>query len=201
MKKLIALVLTLVLALGLAGCSVLGGLGKPKGRSKTYQFYQDYFVDGSYYMELCDTSNNIPVTMAVDGNNIYVKTPSDGQEIIMIQNAEGSYMLMPDSMLYYDLGGQDLTSSFPDYSEEAPTEEIENYMTTGNMDFDGGKYYYEAFKSGGDSSIRYLFDGDKLAYTIIYNGEDPETIQEFYTVESDVDPSLFTIPDGYSPLS
>ncbi len=201
MKKLIALVLTLALAFTLAGCSVLGGLGKEKSRSKTYQLYQDYFMDGSYFMELSDTSNDIPVAMAIDGNNLYVKTVSDGQNIVMIQNADGSYMLMPDEMLYYDLGGQDLTGSFPDYSTGAPTEDNEATMETGDMDFDGGNYFYESFAASSTSSIRYLYDGDTLAYTIIYNGEEPETIQKFYSVEADVDPSLFTIPDGYSPLA
>lgn len=202
MKKIIALVLTLAAVFAFAGCSLLKGgiLGGEKSRSKTYQLYQDYFVDGSYYMELCDTSNNVPVAIAMDGDKVYMKTAAEGYDLVIVSNGENAYMLMPSFMMYYDLGSQDIESytEGTDFSDGMPTEELEETMETGDMDYEGKSYFYEEFPTGSNSSIRYLFDGDTLVYTIIYEGETPATIQEFTLLEGDVDSALFEIPDGYT---
>jgi len=165
-----------------------------EGQGRLQAFAETYLADGKYTLRYVLEGEE--AVCAIDGENLYLRAKADGQELIMIRDAAQTTILMPESRL-----------GIRTENGEAPMEELfegvqpDDEYTAGEMELDGKTCYYEEFDESteeGPSKTRYCFEGGELRYILADFGSGEETRIEVTDVSNDVDPALFTVPDGYT---
>jgi len=169
--------------------------------TKTMAYFHKYLLDGAYTMESRYEMDGMEVISlsAVDGNKMYSKTETNGMESIMILTEDAQYILDSASKIAIKMsvgvdGGLDMQEMF--------AEEEENYevaVSTGDIEIDGEKYFYEEFNVE-DSLVKYCFDGDEMKYIISEMGEDLYTM-EIISMKKGADAKLFELPNGYEIMT
>ncbi len=219
MKKILALLLVFGLIFGLAACGgEKGGSNDPQqgssgqsepapqpAGSRMIALYENCIEDGDYGMgiEFMEGETSGQMYTAVKGDWTYVRMEAEGDVMVFLENDDGLFMISPNEKQALSLG---------EATDESPTEEsdmLEDFdkdeeFTTGEMEVDGQKYYYEEFtdkdEEGNEYAVRYLFDGEDLKYMISYDEEDPVTVK-VVSFDKEADASLFTIPGDYEIVS
>lgn len=204
-KKIIAMVVTVAVALSLTACS--GGSSSPynikeiDGLSDTLKGTNTAKVisvlqSGTFTMEI-SSSNEGSIYFAVDGNKMYTKiTVADTDDA----TSQELQTLVADGYMYFI---DDETKTYAKIESSGSTDmpsvlSIDEEMlanatlTKETKTIDGKTYQTETMKHE-DTSTTFCFDSDnKLAY--ISADEDSKVVIFSMTV----DESLFKVPDGYT---
>ena len=110
--------------------------------------------------------------------------------IVEIYTPEKSYLVYPDTQSYFT--GNQNTQNYTN-TVDFPGDTL----TTGEININGRKYYYEEAKDDKGISYRYCFDDDdKLVYTISSATSGTITTRHV-EYKNSVDYSLFEIPEEY----
>ena len=179
--------------------------------SKVYAYFMSHYQDDYY------RANETQYSIIVDGKYTeYFETEVLGysrqgyiykqraqcsydefdysSSIVEIYTPEKNYLIYPDTHSYF-MGEQNTqnytnTVDFPG-----------DTLTTGEININGRKYYYEEAKDDKGISYRYCFDNDgTLSYTITSSTGGTITTRHIdYT--SSVDYSIFEIPEDYILVS
>ncbi len=196
LKRVGAIALVLVMVFALAACG--------KKESKTVKAFEGINEDSGYHvdLEMDLEGQTIRMNMQAKDDLFYADATVSGEKILMIRNADGFYMLMPSMMLglkstdssEMDQAIEDI-GLFVDIGEDAKEEKF----TTGEMEVDGTKYYYEEFEgSEEDGNARFLFEEEDLRYIVLMNGEEIGDKIKIYTLDTQIDDALFKVPEGYT---
>lgn len=208
MKKLLAILLTLVLMMTFAGCG--GGTGDEGGSgeaenqevnvssTKTLGYFNDYLIDGEYTMETQMEVEGISTAgfYAVKGDMLYSESEMDGVTSMMISKDGSQYVLDPATKTCIKMS-MDMADMSEMFAEEA--EKYETALNTGTIDIGGVTYEYEEFAVEEETTAKYCYDGDELKY-IVTTMDGEEYTMQILSMEKGADSSLFEIPEGYTVL-
>lgn len=208
MKKLLAILLTMVLMTAFSACGgntgEEGGSGESsspevnESSTKTLGYFNDYLIDGEYTMETQMEVEGISTVgfYAVKGDMLYSKSEMDGVTSIMISKDGAQYILDPATKSCIKMS-VDMAEISEMFAEEAGN--YETALNTGTIDIEGVTYEYEEFTVEESATAKYCYDGDELKY-IITAMDDEEYTMEILSMKKGADQSLFEIPEGYSIL-
>ena len=197
MKIAFVAVLAIVMVLALGSCG--------KKESRTVAAFKDINESTGYHMdlEMKIDDESVRMDMQAKGDLFYADASVSGQQVLMIRNADGFYVLLPSmkmGMKLIDSAEMDEAigqiGSFMVIGEKAKNEKFK----AGEMEVDGSKYYFEEFSSRGKSEerARFLFEKDELKYILVMDEEDVEETVKIHTMDAKIDESLFKIPEGYT---
>ncbi len=150
------------------------------------EFYQTEFItsstDGYKYKEVyMDSYNTVQEYEGDIPYMAYLYTPQKG------------YLLNPDTMTY--------TEHETNSSAESDTYNFETKtLETGKITFRNAEYDYELYKEATGTETTYLFDESGDIQYIITKAPNGEVITKYISYSTDIDASLFEIPDGYTPM-
>ncbi|MGI6257999.1 MAG: hypothetical protein ACOYJU_08020 [Anaerovoracaceae bacterium] len=194
MKRAFVVVLAIVMVLALGSCG--------KKESRTVAAFKDINESTGYHMDLEMKMEGEPIRMDMQakGDLFYAEATVSGEQVLMIRNAEGFYVLLPSmkmGMKLIDSAEMDQAikqiGSFMVIGEQAKSEKFK----AGDMEVDGSKYYFEEFSSSTEKA-RFLFEKDELKYILIMDEEDVRDTIKIYAMDAKIDESLFKIPEGYT---
>ncbi len=216
MKKLLAILLSLIMVFSLAAC---GGGEKPAGIeevnnnqvkqqqqeetpeavTKTLAYFQKFLSGGEYTMEMKTTAEGMEMTMksAYKGDMIYSESEYGGQKSIMVMKDGFQYIIDHNSKMVMKMQVVDNGAVMDMFADEAAN--YETAAATGTTEYNGKSYDYEEFSLEGEA-VQYLFDGNDLKI-MKANVMGIESIVEIISLEKGADAKLFEIPEDYQMIS
>ena len=218
MKKLIAILLSLIMVLSLAACG--GGGEEPAGgeevnnqvenqeqqqeeipaaSTKTLAYFQKFLSGGEYTMEMKTTAEGMEMTMksAYKGDMIYSESEYAGQKSIMVMKDGYQYIIDHSSKTVMKMQVVDNSAVMDMFADEAAN--YETAVASGETEYNGKTYDYEEFTVEGET-VQYLFDGNDLKI-MKANVMETESIVEILSLEKGADAKLFEIPEDYQMIS
>ncbi len=159
----------------------------------------------NYYVKLItdaedDAGNiirNATMEITVEGKNFATDIKAAGYGMIVKDDA--MYYIMHDAKQYTKMDLQPNTKQemLKEFSDKNFTD---NFVTSGQEELNGTKYYYEEFNFESETA-RLYFDNDTLKYIESkYSDGTPTTIIEIVEISDKSKKSLFEIPEGYTSL-
>ena len=219
MKKLFAILLSLIMVFSLAAC---GGGGEepaggeevnnqvenqeeqqeeklPEASTKTLAYFQKFLSGGEYTMEMKTTAEGMEMTMksAYKGDMIYSESEYAGQKSIMVMKDGYQYIIDHSSKTVMKMQVVDNGVVMDMFSDEAAN--YETAVASGETEYSGKSYDYEEFTVEGET-VQYLFDGNDLKIMKV-NVMGTESIVEIISLEKGADAKLFEIPEDYQMIS
>ena len=220
MKKLLAILLSLIMVFSLAAC---GGGGEepaggeevnnqvenqeeqqqeeklPEASTKTLAYFQKFLSGGEYTMEMKTTAEGMEMTMksAYKGDMIYSESEYAGQKSIMVMKDGYQYIIDHSSKTVMKMQVVDNGAVMDMFSDEAAN--YETAVASGETEYNGKTYDYEEFTVEGET-VQYLFDGNDLKI-MKANVMGTESIVEIISLEKGADAKLFEIPEDYQMIS
>ena len=220
MKKLLAILLSLIMVFSLAAC---GGGGEepvggeevnnqvenqeeqqqeeklPEASTKTLAYFQKFLSGGEYTMEMKTTAEGMEMTMksAYKGDMIYSESEYAGQKSIMVMKDGYQYIIDHSSKTVMKMQVVDNGAVMDMFSDEAAN--YETAASSGTTEYNGKSYDYEEFTVEGET-VQYLFDGADLKI-IKANVMGTESIVEIISLEKGADAKLFEIPEDYQMIA
>lgn len=167
-------------------------------QSRTYRFDEQYTI-GNYYKEVViydytttPESMYTRITAKLNGA-LYQKNmlDEDGEgATVHISTPEASYILYPDLKTYMQYEPKESSAS---------SLEIYSGLTfqTGTIQIRGREYALERYTNGGVITS-YCFEGEMMRF-VLFQSPLGDTLWEYKTVTTEVDPALFEIPADYTP--
>ena len=218
MKKLIAILLSLIMVFSLAACG--GGGEEPAGgeevnnqvenqeqqqeeipaaSTKTLAYFQKFLSGGEYTMEMKTTAEGMEMTMksAYKGDMIYSESEYAGQKSIMVMKDGYQYIIDHSSKTVMKMQVVDNSAVMDMFADEAAN--YETAAASGETEYNGKTYDYEEFTVEGET-VQYLFDGNDLKI-MKANVMETESIVEILSLEKGADAKLFEIPEDYQMIS
>ena len=218
MKKLIAILLSLIMVFSLAACG--GGGEEPAGgeevnnqvenqeqqqeeipaaSTKTLAYFQKFLSGGEYTMEMKTTAEGMEMTMksAYKGDMIYSESEYAGQKSIMVMKDGYQYIIDHSSKTVMKMQVVDNGVVMDMFSDEAAN--YEAAVASGETEYNGKSYDYEEFTVEGET-VQYLFDGNDLKI-MKANVMGTESIVEIISLEKGADAKLFEIPEDYQMIA
>ena len=220
MKKLIAILLSLIMVFSLAACG--GNTEKPSGgeevnnqvenqeeqqqeeklpeaSTKTLAYFQKFLSGGEYTMEMKTTAEGMEMTMksAYKGDMIYSESEYAGQKSIMVMKDGYQYIIDHSSKTVMKMQVVDNSAVMDMFADEAAN--YETAVASGETEYSGKSYDYEEFTVEGET-VQYLFDGNDLKI-MKANVMGTESIVEIISLEKGADAKLFEIPEDYQMIS
>ncbi len=219
MKKLFAILLSLIMVFSLAACGGGGteepSVGEeaqnqvenqeqqqeiiPDASTKTLAYFQKFLSGGEYTMEMNTITDGIEMMSksAYKGDMIYSESELGEQKSIMVMKDDFQYIIDHSSKMVMKMQVVDNGAVMDMFSDEA--ESYETAIASGTTEYNGKTYDYEEFTVM-DETVQYLFDGDDLKI-IKTNVMETESIVEIISLEIGADDSLFEIPEDYQTIS
>ena len=220
MKKLIAILLSLIMVFSLVAC---GGGGEepaggeevnnqvenqeeqqqeeklPEASTKTLAYFQKFLSGGEYTMEMKTTAEGMEMTMksAYKGDMIYSESEYAGQKSIMVMKDGYQYIIDHSSKTVMKMQVVDNSAVMDMFADEAAN--YETAVASGETEYNGKTYDYEEFTVEGET-VQYLFDGDELKF-IKATVEGEEGVVEILSLEKGADAKLFEIPEDYQMIA
>ncbi len=215
MKKLLAILISLIMVFSLAAC---GGGGEtptggeevnnnqveqqeeiPEASTKTLAYFQKFLSGGEYTMEMKTTAEGMEMTMksAYKGDMIYSESEYSGQKSIMVMKDGFQYIIDHNSKTVMKMQVVDNGAVMDMFADEA--ENYETAIASGTTEHNGKTYDYEEFTVM-DETVQYLFDGNDLKI-MKANVMGTESVVEIISLEKGADASLFEIPEDYQLIS
>ncbi len=218
MKKLIAILLSLIMVFSLAAC---GGGGEesaggeevnnqvenqeqqqeeiPAASTKTLAYFQKFLSGGEYTMEMKTAAEGMEMTMksAYKGDMIYPESEYAGQKSNMVMKDGYQYIIDHSSKTVMKMQVVDNGAVMDMFADEAAN--YETAVASGETEYNGKSYDYEEFTVEGET-VRYLFDGNDLKI-MKANVMGTESIVEIISLEKGADAKLFEIPEDYQMIS
>ncbi len=224
MKKIFALMLVLVMAFSFAACDdenetksnkkgseesaatediaevegkeADGPERKSTASTKLLRYYEDVLQSDEFTLKMTTSMNNMvnEVMVVRSGNMMYSESKVASMVMKQIVRDSNQYLIYP--------AGKIIKVSYPgpielpdevNIIDKNQLQYYESYSSSGTMNYNGKDYDYEEFSISG-ISVRYLFDGNDLAFVIQKVGQ-LEVVSEI-SVTYTVDNSLFTVPQG-----
>ena len=219
MKKLLAILLSLIMVFSLAACG--GGGEEPAGgeevnnqvenqeeqqqeeipaaSTKTLAYFQKFLSGGEYTMEMKTTAEGMEMTMksAYKGDMIYSESEYAGQKSIMVMKDGYQYIIDHSSKTVMKMQVVDNGAVMDMFSDEAAN--YETAASSGTTEYNGKSYDYEEFTVEGET-VQYLFDGNDLKI-MKANVMGTESVVEIISLEKGADAKLFEIPEDYQMIS
>ncbi len=224
MKKLLAILLSLIMVFSLAACG--GGGEEPAGgeevqnqvenqeeqqeeiseeipdelaSTKTLAYFQKFLSGGEYTMEMKTTAEGMEVTMksAYKGDMMYSESDMGGIKSVMVMRDGYQYIIDEASKTVMKTQVVDNSAVMDMFADEA--ENYETAVTAGTTEYNGKSYEYEEFTVEGET-VQYLFDGNDLKImkaTVMGT----ESVVEIISLEKGADASLFEIPEDYQIIA
>lgn len=199
------LILALSLLIFVGGCANTSGkLGEKKyadENDRVCAFFKKYFDGGRYLIEFKSwedsTGNAMTCTMAVDGENYYLQyETSDGKQTFFVKDGK-NYGIFDDMKSYVvedaDKNGQ--------RQEDFNSKNILGKAYTVCRETIGDNTYEcENFASQNGEESHYCFDKEgNLKYIVTKMGE-KKVYLEFLSIDTNVSPAYFEIPQGYERI-
>ena len=220
MKKLLAILLSLIMVFSLAACggnteNTTGGEEVnnqvenqeeqqqeeklPEASTKTLAYFQKFLSGGEYTMEMKTTAEGMEMTMksAYKGDMIYSESEYAGQKSIMVMKDGYQYIIDHSSKTVMKMQVVDNSAVMDMFADEAAN--YETAVASGETEYSGKSYDYEEFTVEGET-VQYLFDGDELKF-IKATVEGEEGVVEILSLEKGADAKLFEIPEDYQMIS
>ena len=219
MKKLLAILLSLIMVFSLAACG--GGGEEPAGgeevnnqvenqeeqqqeeipaaSTKTLAYFQKFLSGGEYTMEMKTTAEGMEMTMksAYKGDMIYSESEYAGQKSIMVMKDGYQYIIDHSSKTVMKMQVVDNSAVMDMFSDEAAN--YETAVASGETEYNGKTYDYEEFTVEGET-VQYLFDGNDLKI-MKANVMGTESVVEIISLEKGADAKLFEIPEDYQMIA
>ena len=219
MKKLIAILLSLIMVFSLVACG--GGGEEPAGgeevnnqvenqeeqqqeeipaaSTKTLAYFQKFLSGGEYTMEMKTTAEGMEMTMksAYKGDMIYSESEYAGQKSIMVMKDGYQYIIDHSSKTVMKMQVVDNEAVMDMFSDEAAN--YETAAASGETEYNGKTYDYEEFTVEGET-VQYLFDGNDLKI-MKANVMGTESVVEIISLEKGADAKLFEIPEDYQMIA
>ena len=218
MKKILAILLSLIMVFSLAACG--GGGEEPAGgeevnnqvenqeeqqqeeipaaSTKTLAYFQKFLSGGEYTMEMKTTAEGMEMTMksAYKGDMIYSESEYAGQKSIMVMKDGYQYIIDHNAKTVMKISALEATVKDV-FADEAAN--YETVVASGETEYNGKTYDYEEFTVEGET-VQYLFDGDELKI-IKANVMGTESIVEIISLEKGANEKLFEIPEDYQMIA
>ena len=220
MKKILAILLSLIMVFSLAAC---GGGGEepaggeevnnqvenqeeqqqeeklPEASTKTLAYFQKFLSGGEYTMEMKTTAEGMEMTMksAYKGDMIYSESEYAGQKSIMVMKDGYQYIIDHSSKTVMKMQVVDNGAVMDMFADEAAN--YETAAASGETEYNGKTYDYEEFTVEGET-VQYLFDGNDLKI-MKANVMGTESIVEIISLEKGADAKLFEIPEDYQMIA
>ena len=219
MKKILAILLSLIMVFSLAAC---GGGGEepaggeevnnqvenqeqqqeenlPEASTKTLAYFQKFLSGGEYTMEMKTTAEGMEMTMksAYKGDMIYSESEYAGQKSIMVMKDGYQYIIDHSSKTVMKMQVVDNEAVMDMFADEAAN--YETAAASGETEYNGKTYDYEEFTVEGET-VQYLFDGNDLKI-MKANVMGTESIVEIISLEKGADAKLFEIPEDYQMIA
>ncbi len=219
MKKLFAILLSLIMVFSLAAC---GGGGEtptggeevnnqvenqeeqqqeetPAASTKTLAYFQKFLSGGEYTMEMKTSAEGMEMTMksAYKGDMIYSESEYAGQKSIMVMKDGFQYIIDHSSKTVIKMQVVDNGAVMDMFADEAAN--YETAAAAGTTEYNGKSYEYEEFTFEGET-VQYLFDGNDLKI-MKANVMGTESVVEIISLEKGADSKLFEIPEDYQLIS
>ena len=218
MKKLLAILLSLIMVFSLAACG--GGGEEPAGgeevnnqvenqeqqqeeipaaSTKTLAYFQKFLSGGEYTMEMKTTAEGMEMTMksAYKGDMIYSESEYAGQKSIMVMKDGYQYIIDHSSKTVMKMQVVDNSAVMDMFADEAAN--YETAVASGETEYNGKTYDYEEFTVEGET-VQYLFDGNDLKI-MKANVMGTESVVEIISLEKGADEKLFEIPEDYQMIA
>ena len=216
MKKLIAILLSLIMIFSLAACG--GNTEKasggeevnnnqieqqqeeklPEASTKTLAYFQKFLSGGEYTMEMKTTAEGMTVVVKTSykGDATYSESEFDGQKSCVLMKDDFQYIIDHNAKTVMKISALEATV------QDIFADEAANYETavaSGKTEYNGKTYDYEEFTVEGET-VQYLFDGNELKI-IKANVMGTESIVEIISLEKGADAKLFQIPEDYQMIA
>lgn len=218
MKKILAILLSLIMVFSLAACG--GGGEEPAGgeevnnqvenqeeqqeeipaaSTKTLAYFQKFLSGGEYTMEMKTTAEGMEMTMksAYKGDMIYSESEYAGQKSIMVMKDGYQHIIDHSSKTVMKMQVVDNGAVMDMFADEAAN--YETAAASGETEYNGKTYDYEEFTVEGET-VQYLFDGNDLKI-MKANVMGTESIVEIISLEKGADSKLFEIPEDYQMIA
>ncbi len=207
MKKIIVLLFSLILILGLSACGSGGSITIEE--SKTLALFQEVDKSGKLHIKMAkkEGSTETEAEAAVDGDNSYAAFDSGlGESMVIITKGDQSWVLYPSQKRGNVMEGAENQVTLGDLGFDLNLVDYDKnqVIETGRININGEDYDYESFPdetSLEERRIKYVYDGNQLVYLIAETEEDGGFVEEgiikIQLLETDVDASLFDIPADY----
>ena len=219
MKKLLAILLSLIMVFSLAACG--GGGEEPAGgeevnnqvenqeeqqqeeipvsSTKTLAYFEKYLSGGEYTMEMKTTVQGIEVISknAFKDDMMYSESDMDGMKSVMVMRDGYQYIIENSSKMVLKTQVADNGAVMDMFADEAAN--YETAAASGETEYNGKTYDYEEFTVEGET-VQYLFDGNDLKI-MKANVMGTESIVEIISLEKGADAKLFEIPEDYQMIS
>ena len=216
MKKTLKLSLIFLLMIALLfGITACGNDKKEENTktgesSKTYKVLGELFK-GDTFTFIAEGNINTDteelqkgtITMALNGEDIYMDVKSDEERMTIIYKDKVSYLISHEEKSYIKTEGENenLTKEDALFISEEELEDIKKQeYKTGKEKVEGKEYEYEEFKDDEDITRRYYFEGDNLVYIKTIDKDEEELIKVI-ELSNNVDEKLFEIPAEYEEIS
>lgn len=219
MKKLIAILLSLIMVFSLAACggnteNTTGGEEVnnqvenqeeqqqeeiPAASTKTLAYFQKFLSGGEYTMEMKTTAEGMEMTMksAYKGDMIYSESEYAGQKSIMVMKDGYQYIIDHSSKTVMKMQVVDNGAVMDMFADEAAN--YETAAASGKTEYNGKTYDYEEFTVEGET-VQYLFDGNDLKI-MKANVMGTESVVEIISLEKGADAKLFEISEDYQMIA
>ena len=218
MKKLFAILLSLIMVFSLAACG--GGGEEPAGgeevnnqvenqeeqqqeeipaaSTKTLAYFQKFLSGGEYTMEMKTTAEGMTVVVKTSykGDATYSESEFDGQKSCVLMKDDFQYIIDHNAKTVMKISALEATV------QDVFADEAANYETaaaSGTTEYNGKTYDYEEFTVEGET-VQYLFDGNDLKI-MKANVMGTESIVEIISLEKGADAKLFEIPEDYQVIA
>ncbi len=219
MKKILAILLSLIMVFSLAACG--GGGEEPAGgeevnnqlenqeeqqqeeipaaSTKTLAYFQKFLSGGEYTMEMKTTAEGMEMTMksAYKGDMIYSESEYAGQKSIMVMKDGYQYIIDHSSKTVMKMQVVDNGAVMDMFADEAAN--YETAAASGETEYNGKTYDYEEFTVEGET-VQYLFDGNDLKI-MKANVMGTESVVEILSLEKGADAKLFEISEDYQMIA
>lgn len=170
--------------------------------------YQEIFKSGKFMMKINDPDLG-PVTMAMNGNKMFIDASMEGLSLKMIYDGDkpdsdnpelGTWYIVIDSIKKYsplpadmigDMNVEELTKDFANSDSNT-------VYTTSVEDVNGELLDVESCVDSNGNTTKYYFRGSQLVRSDSISPDGSVSTTEFQLVTGDVSDSVFQIPAGYA---
>lgn len=175
------------------------------------QKYQKIFAGGTFLMEFTTNDEDfgdVPITMAIKNNNIYIKTKIQSMDCKMLyKSGTGkngtTYLIIDDFKKYCKMPEDLMNGEEMDVSNLVGKfgKEINKKITVSKVSTSGKTLICESYVSDDGTTSKYYFDNDTLVRRDDVAKDGTVTSTFISRITSDVPDELFEIPKNYGYLN
>ncbi len=162
------------------------------------QYVINEVSDGSYTMKFKQLGIRLITT--ISGGNSVIESDASGIIRITLINKDGRYfMLVPTTKKYVEMTADEYAQQVESFDNISVSFEGIRLIETGEETVRGVTYKTETYDEGERGTITYYFTDDGLKkLKSVKDGKVNDV--EAFEITSDVDLSVFDIPDGYTKV-